>query len=98
VSRSRRPWILIAGLAAACGSMVAPFEGVPPKVAPPGIGDDDFRVSVCYNKRFSTPEQVRAVAIEACGAQGEPQLIDQDVELFCPLLTPVRANFVCSPQ
>ena len=78
--------------------MVEPFEGVAPIYPPAGISPDDLRVSVCYNRLFSTPEQVRAVAVNSCGAQGEPQLIDQDLKLYCPLMTPVRANFVCTPQ
>jgi hypothetical protein len=60
-----------------------------------GDVDDTPRVAVCYNKLFSTPEQVRAVAIEACGPKAEPQLVNQDLKLTCPVLTPVRANFRC---
>jgi hypothetical protein len=83
---------------AACGSMVAPFEGVPSVYPPEGIGYDVERVSVCYNKLFTTPEEVHAVAVEACSPNTEPQFIGQDLRLDCPLMTPVRANFVCSPE
>ncbi len=86
-------WIL-----AACGSLVDPFEGVPPPNAPPGIAADSQRIAICYNKMFSTPEQIRAAAVEACGPNTEPQLIGQDMKLYCPVLTPVRAHFVCAAE
>lgn len=88
--------ILLALLATSCGSLVAPFESAP-QLADDGtdIGD---RVGVCYNKMFSTPEQVRAVAVEACGPNTTPQLVNQDMHLTCPLLTPVRASFQCAPE
>lgn len=90
--------LALAGLASACGSLVDPFEGVPPTTAPPGIPGDSQRVAVCYNSMFSTPEQVRAIAAEACGPNTEPQLIGQDMKLYCPVLTPVRAHFVCAEE
>ena len=90
--------LALGGLVSACGSLVAPFEGVPPLAAPPSIAADSQRVAVCYNKMFSTPEQVRAVAAEACGPNTEPQLIGQDMKLYCPVLTPVRAHFLCAEQ
>lgn len=82
-------------LTASCGSLVEPFQGVPRLPEGGDIGD---RIGVCYNKMFSTPEQVRVVAAEACGPDTEPQLIDQDLRLSCPLLTPVRATFQCLPE
>jgi hypothetical protein len=82
----------------ACGSLVDPFEGVPPLDAPPGIAADSLRIAICYNKMFSTPEQVRTAAAPACGPNTEPQLIGPDMKLYCPVLTPVRAHFLCAAE
>jgi hypothetical protein len=88
---------LCALLPSACGSQVAPYEGVPRE---PELGTTDAgpRVGVCYNAMFTTPEAVRRVAQEACGASATPQPVEQDMRLICPLLTPVRATFVCMPE
>ena|SRR5438270_3815782 len=82
---------------AACGALVAPFEGVA-RTATPGTVDAGPRVAVCYNAMFTTPEAVRRVAGEACGSDTIPQPAEQDVRLSCPLLTPVRATFICKPE
>jgi hypothetical protein len=89
---------VLAAAAAGCGSLTAPFEGVPSLEPPPGISADSQRVAICYNKLFTTPEQVRAAAVEACGRDSDPQLIGQDVKLDCPVLTPVRAQYLCTPE
>jgi hypothetical protein len=81
---------------ASCGSLTAPFEGVPR--LPTKSNDPGDRVAVCYNKLFATPEQVRAVAIDACGPDATPQFLEQDERLACPLLTPVRATYQCLPD
>jgi hypothetical protein len=47
---------------------------------------------------FATPAQVHAVAVDACGPDATPQLIDQDQRLACPVLTPVRATYQCLPN
>jgi hypothetical protein len=80
-----------------CGDMLAPYEGIP-RVAPVGVVDEGPRIAVCYNALFATPEGVRRVAEEACGSGTIPKPIGQDMRLNCPLLTPVRANFVCTPD
>ena len=100
VSRARcLAALTLAALAAGCGgSLTAPFEGVPSLEPPPGVSADSQRVAVCYNKSYTTPEQVRAVAVEACGRDSDPQLISQDVELDCPVMTPVRAQYLCTPE
>jgi hypothetical protein len=93
--------LLLAGLSllpSACGGLVAPFEGVP-RLPEPGVIDAGPRVGVCYNAMFTTPQEVRRLAREACGSSGTPQPIEQDMRLAgCPLLTPVRASFVCTPE
>jgi hypothetical protein len=80
-------------LTTSCGSLVAPYEGVP--AIPHNGNDPGDRVAVCYNKMFSTPQQVHAVAVDACGPDTTPQLVGQDERLACPLLTPVRATYQC---
>jgi hypothetical protein len=53
-------------------------------------------VSVCYSKMTSTPEQIVAIAAEECGNGPTPLLILQRLDIkACPMLTPVRATFVC---
>jgi len=84
-------------LPSACGSLVAPFEGIP-RESEPGTVDAGPRVGVCYNAIFTTPEEVRRVAQEACGPSASPQPVEQDMRLSCPLLTPVRASFVCTAE
>ncbi|MBV8651974.1 MAG: hypothetical protein JO255_10945 [Alphaproteobacteria bacterium] len=80
-------------LTTSCGSLVAPFQGVPD--VPRGVSDPGDRIAVCYNSQFSTPAQVHAVAVDACGPDTTPQLLRQDEHLNCPLLTPVRATYQC---
>jgi hypothetical protein len=77
--------------------MLAPYEGFPRPV-PIGVVEEGPRVAVCYNALFATPEAVRSIAEEACGSGTIPKPIGQDMRLNCPLLTPVRANFVCAPD
>jgi hypothetical protein len=100
-SDPRRPWhaavLGLALFATGCGSFVAPFEGVPRK--PPGnVIEAGQRIAICYNALFTTPSQVRKQAAEACGESTEPSLAAQDIRGMCPLMTPVRANFVCMPD
>jgi hypothetical protein len=98
---ARRPWraaILAVALAAAgCGSFVAPFEGVPRLPAGDAV-EEGPRVAICYNGLFTTPAQVRKLAEDACGESTTPRLAVQDIRGMCPLATPVRASFVCTPE
>jgi hypothetical protein len=91
-------WIALALLAllAACGD-VEPFQGSP-RPAPPDAVEAGERIGICYNGFFSTPEKVRAAAAEACGPQATPQPLKQDMRFNCPLLTPIRATFLCVPE
>lgn len=79
---------------AGCGANFVPYETRPraslsdPAAAPLYVG-------VCYNALFSTPKQVYDVASDACGVEGTPRLVGQDMRLACPLLTPTRATFAC---
>jgi len=97
-SRLRRLLLsLCALLPSACGSLVEPFEGIP-RQPTPGTIEAGLRVAVCYNAMFSKPQDVRRIALEACGPNTIPQPARQDIRLSCPLLTPVRAIFVCAPE
>jgi len=84
-------------LLGACGSLVAPFEGLA-RDPEPGVIEAGPRIAVCYNAMFSTPQAVRRVAEEACGNNTIPRPLGQDMRLSCPLLTPVRATFICAPE
>ncbi len=84
-------------LLGACGALVAPFEGVP-RLPAIGVAEAGPRVAVCYNAMFTTPASVRRVAEEACGSDALAKPVGQDVRLSCPLLTPVRATFICTPD
>jgi len=84
-------------LLGACGGLAAPFEGIP-RTARSGVVEPGPRIAVCYNAIFTTPTAVRRTAEEACGSGTVPQPAGQDIRLHCPLLTPVRANFVCAPD
>jgi hypothetical protein len=85
--------LLLTLLLAGC-SQATPFEWTP-RAATKGPGESLPRVGVCYNAMFTTPDEVRAVAEEACTGIGKPQLVEQDMRLACPVLTPVRATFAC---
>jgi hypothetical protein len=95
--RSIRLSLVLTILLAGCSGLT-PFETTP---LPPLLGAADAqqpRVGVCYNASFATPQQVRDVAAQACGAAGLPQLVEQDMRLTCPLLTPARATFECRAE
>lgn len=61
-----------------------------------GKGPTDISsVVVCYSSSNASPDQVRALAVAACGEFGKSaRYVDQDY-LSCPILTPVSANFDC---
>ncbi len=76
------------------GDRLAPFDTTP--MAPPkGVTENFTRIGVCYNRQTTTPDQVVQVARDNCAPGTAPSLIEQDIELTCPLLTPVRATFAC---
>lgn len=88
--------ILVAtALLSACSPGALPPFDTAPKRAPPGVHEDFTRVGVCYSRETATPRQVLDVARAACEPGTIPSLIEQDMQLFCPILTPVRATFAC---
>jgi hypothetical protein len=92
-----RRTLAVLALALAGCSQLQPYEFVP---RPPlrGAGAEIPRVGICYNALFADAAAVRTVAEEACAGIGAPQLVEQDMRLACPLLTPVRATFACLPE
>jgi hypothetical protein len=87
--------LIVTSLLAACSPGALPPFDTAPKSAPLGVNEDFTRVGVCYNRKTATPQQVLDVARGACEPGTTPSLIEQDMELFCPILTPVRATFAC---
>lgn len=91
--------VLLAGLAQ-CGrpaSVLPPFETVAPTVKNEPA-NAALRVSVCYNSFTTTAEQVRAIAVDSCGAETTPRPLERDLTLaHCPVLEPLRATFACEP-
>jgi hypothetical protein len=77
--------------------LLPPFESLP-READGATPDPRQRIGVCYSALFSTPQQVLAVAREACPVDQPPQLVAQDMWLTCPLLTPIRATFACAEE
>ncbi len=88
--------VLLALLLAGCSGL----DPYPTEPRPPvrGAGADIPRIGICYNALFSDPEEVRAAASESCARFGMAELVEQDMRLACPLLTPTRATFQCVPR
>jgi hypothetical protein len=78
-------------------SLVQPFDTAGRPV-PNDVSEEGERVGVCYNAVFTKPERIREIAAETCGPGTTPNLVNQDMRLACPVLTPVRATFVCTPE
>lgn len=95
-----RPLLLVLAVAltvslAGCGAdSLQPFDWSP-EPAPRGPKEDFSRIGVCYNRQTATPEEVYEVARKKCDPGTTPYLIDQDILLVCPLLTPARATYAC---
>ena len=69
-------------------SSLGPFEGPDPQ----GAGDAH---TLCYNRASTTPQQLHATAVAACGT-GEPHFLEQNLDYSaCPLLVPERLSFTC---
>lgn len=56
---------------------------------------DITNVTICYKASSTSPDAVRALAINECALFGKTaRFIDQNY-LLCPLTTPVAANYAC---
>jgi len=77
---------LVAALSlAGCTSLDA-FEG-------PQANDDEH--TLCYNRAETTPDQLHALATEACNGTA-PRLLRQGADFSaCPLLVPMQLAFAC---
>jgi len=74
-------------------SAVQPTQGQPSlKSTPDPI---QAKIGICYNNLVSDDADVLRAARRACGANGEPHLIDQDTDLTCPLSISNRSTFAC---
>ncbi len=56
---------------------------------------DIAKVVVCYNKRNSTPRQIRDLAGAECRKFNKVAKFDRQDLQTCPLATPVSAYFSC---
>lgn len=82
----RRILPLLPLLALAQCSALGPFEGPQPNAE---------QHSLCYNRASATPEQLHALAVQACGGRA-PQFVNHLIDLSaCPILVPVRVSFAC---
>ena len=95
-TRRRGRWgtLLLLTLLLGCSGDLEPFQGAP-RPKPRGAIEAGERIGICYNGLFSTPEKVRAAAADACGPDARAEPLTQDMRLNCPILTPVRATFLC---
>lgn len=95
----------LAGLAAAMMALAA-CSGTAPYVyqedefdrSRPGFGQplkDRTELTICYNKRSTTPDELAQMARAECGRfEKKPVYVDQDFTK-CPLITPAAINFRC---
>jgi len=59
---------------------------------------DRTELTICYNKRSSSPQEIKQMALDECGRFNRtPVFVDQDFAT-CPLLTPTAINFRCAAQ
>jgi hypothetical protein len=89
--------LLAASLLAGCASTFEPFDTAG-RPAPKEVSEEGERVGVCYNALFTKPERIREIAAETCGPGSTPNYLGQDMRLGCPVLVPVRATFICTPE
>lgn len=57
--------------------------------------EDRTTVSICYNKRTTTPQQVLELAQNECGRFQKVAFFNGQDRLECPLFTPALAKFFC---
>jgi hypothetical protein len=56
---------------------------------------DRDKLTICYNKSDTSPQDVLDMAKDECGKFGKSaKFINQD-RLTCPLMNPIAANFTC---
>jgi hypothetical protein len=89
--------LVAASLLAGCAATFEPFDTAG-RLPPRGVSEEGDRIGVCYNAMFTTPERIREIATETCGPGSTPNYLGQDMRLGCPVLVPVRATFICTPE
>jgi hypothetical protein len=83
--RCRSAAVVALLILANCSSLDA-FEG-------PQASDDEH--TLCYNRAKTSPDQLHALAAEAC-AGTTPRFLRQGTDFSaCPLLVPMRLAFAC---
>jgi len=97
------PALLLLGLATVLGSCGARE----PYVYEPGEFNRELRtfnkdpedrtsVSICYNRRTTTPEALIEMAQAECGKYNKTAVFNRHgVTLICPFATPAQAIFFC---
>lgn len=90
--------VLLTGAAVAGCSALTPFATAP-LAADPGAKDESPRVAICYNPWKTPPEKVQQLAQAECVDTTVARRVDTDYRLDnCPLMTPGRATFACTPK
>ena len=70
-----------------------------PRAARPGEDAALTRVAICYNTFVSSLDQVQAAAQQECAADTVATYSSTDwYLLYCPLLLPARATYMCAPK
>ena len=70
-----------------------------PRAARPGEDAALTRVAICYNTFVSSLDQVEAAAQQECAADTVATYSSTDwYLLYCPLLLPARATYMCAPK
>ncbi len=89
---------LLAGSVAACGAQPYVLDADEFNRQSTNFGMDPTDiddVTICYRSSSTTPDAVRAMAMNECAMFGKTaRFIDQNY-LLCPLTTPVAANYAC---
>jgi len=58
---------------------------------------DILKVTVCYAKRDTTPQQIFNLANAECAKFNKRAIFSQQDRITCPITTPIAARFGCAP-
>jgi hypothetical protein len=89
----------IALLAALAGCSALEPYATYPRAARPGEDAALTRVAICYDTFVSSLDQVQAAAQQECAADTVATYSSTEwYLLYCPLLLPARATYMCTPK
>jgi hypothetical protein len=89
----------IAQLAALAGCSALEPYATYPRAARPGEDAALTRVAICYDTFVSSLDQVQAAAQQECAADTVATYSSTEwYLLYCPLLLPARATYMCTPK